>query len=446
MQPRTSSRVAPVKLTKLVLHKYRNVAPGTSLDFSGQRNVLLGQNGTGKTTLLELIVMVFSSNFSQLKDDEFGIEYELNLPAGHVRISVRNDRTPLLERLSQAIAEKLDRGPPFALEQSVSSLLPVVNVEFVPTEGVCVQVQINGAEVGIKAGEAALKESKTNLARAVFDGPVLLHVMNVAVDSLEEKVAAPFVSAILESFSTITSVALRFDESLDFLADLTSGRTVYASKRPDGYRVFPIRGFPWAILSSLKDRLGSMDVSAMEWTHEQLPFLGQLVELLGFASGSARIERVERKVREDGVEVTLFGNLRFIFNKLDRSIVDHTRLSYGQRRMLSFYCYLDSCPTVVVADELVNGLHHAWIEACLDAMGERQMFLTSQNPLLLDYLGFESAEEVRSSFILCRLEQQAGREVMRWFNMTQEEAEGFFSAYQVGIQHVSEILRTRGLW
>jgi recombinational DNA repair ATPase RecF len=76
-----------VKLTKLVIHKYRNVTPGTEIDFSGQRNVFLGQNGTGKTTLLELIVMVFNSNFSQLKDDEFRLEYEFNLSAGHVWIS-----------------------------------------------------------------------------------------------------------------------------------------------------------------------------------------------------------------------------------------------------------------------------------------------------------------------------------------------------------------------
>jgi hypothetical protein len=35
---------------------------------------------------------------------------------------------------------------------------------------------------------------------------------------------------------------------------------------------------------------------------------------------------------------------------------------------------------------------------------------------------------------------------MSWSNMTREAAETFFSAYQAGIEHVGEILRTRGMW
>ncbi|MFY0581831.1 AAA family ATPase [Cystobacter fuscus] len=125
--------------------------------------------------------------------------------------------------------------------------------------------------------------------------------------------------------------------------------------------------------------------------------------------------------------------------------MNHSLLSYGQKRLLAFYYYLATYPTSVVADELVNGMHHEWIEACLEDLGERQAFLTSQNPLLLDYLSFESADEVRSSFVLCRTEFHQGREQLVWENMTVEDAEGFFKAYQVAIQHVSELLRTRGL-
>jgi hypothetical protein len=35
---------------------------------------------------------------------------------------------------------------------------------------------------------------------------------------------------------------------------------------------------------------------------------------------------------------------------------------------------------------------------------------------------------------------------MVWWNMPEYDAKRFFEAYQVGIQHVSEILRTKGLW
>ncbi len=100
----------------------------------------------------------------------------------------------------------------------------------------------------------------------------------------------------------------------------------------------------------------------------------------------------------------------------------------------------------MIADELVNGMHHRWIEECVTAMGDRQAFLTSQNPLLLDYLAFDSALQVKSSFVVCQTELRDGRERMIWRNFTDDEADMFYSAYRVGIEHVGEILRTRGLW
>jgi hypothetical protein len=92
------------------------------------------------------------------------------------------------------------------------------------------------------------------------------------------------------------------------------------------------------------------------------------------------------------------------------------------------------------------GLHHRWIATSIEALGQRQAFLTSQNPLLLDYIPIASADEVRRSFVLCRGEPREGRPGWIWENMSQEDAEELFSAYQVGVEHVSEILQSRGLW
>ena len=79
-------------------------------------------------------------------------------------------------------------------------------------------------------------------------------------------------------------------------------------------------------------------------------------------------------------------------------------------------------PEVIVADELTNGMHHAMIGQCIDLIGERQAFLATQNPLLLDNLpGFTSAEQVQSTFILCTTERENDRERMVWRNMTAEE-------------------------
>jgi len=102
--------------------------------------------------------------------------------------------------------------------------------------------------------------------------------------------------------------------------------------------------------------------------------------------------------------VEQLGNMIARFFFADGGFITQDRLSYGQKRLLMFYYYLASNPDIVIADELVNGLHHQWIRAAIEEIGERQAFLTSQNPLLLDYLPFSSAEHVRKSFMLCTAE------------------------------------------
>ncbi|ATB44273.1 hypothetical protein CYFUS_009760 [Cystobacter fuscus] len=138
------------------------------------------------------------------------------------------------------------------------------------------------------------------------------------------------------------------------------------------------------------------------------------------------------------------GGLRFYFQHRGGWRVSEKMLSYGQKRMLAFMHYVASAKSTIIADELVNGLHHEWIRACFELLGERQVFLTSQNPLLLDYLSFESPVDVRSTFILCSRDRNS--EQMVWENMSQEAAEDFFDSYKVGFQQVGELLQAKGLW
>lgn len=164
---------------------------------------------------------------------------------------------------------------------------------------------------------------------------------------------------------------------------------------------------------------------------------------MGFESAEMRLDLIEKKA--DG-DVLLFGNCRFRFFRKDGSFIENDRLSYGQRRLLSFLYYLDLNDNNVVADEIDGGLHYDWLRLCMEQIGDRQAFLASQNPLLFDHLRFESVEDVQRQFIICNLEQVDGRERLVWKNLDIVDAERFFKAYQVGIQHVGEILRDKGLW
>jgi hypothetical protein len=170
--------------------------------------------------------------------------------------------------------------------------------------------------------------------------------------------------------------------------------------------------------------------------------LASLKDMMGFSASELRVDVTERR---SGAHVQI-GNFMFRFRWEDGTFITHELLSYGQKRLLTFFYYLACNPQIVIADELVNGLHHRWITASIEAIGQRQAFLTSQNPLLLDYIPVTSAAEVRKSFVLCRGEPRAGRPGWIWENMTEEDARELFSAYEVGVEHVSEILQSRGLW
>jgi len=142
-----------------------------------------------------------------------------------------------------------------------------------------------------------------------------------------------------------------------------------------------------------------------------------------------------------------FGNFRFFSQTGVSPLVPHEHWSFGQRRLLTFFWYLACNPDVVVADELVNGLHWDWIDACVEAIGTRQVFVSAQNPLLLDHLGFESAEDVRRGFVLCRTAPAGeGRTETVWTHPDETQSAEFFRSYQNGVMQVHDILRTQGLW
>jgi hypothetical protein len=180
--------------------------------------------------------------------------------------------------------------------------------------------------------------------------------------------------------------------------------------------------------------------------HPELEFLATIKGIMGFDAAELKVDVTERHPWGEAYEDVKLGNFVFRFWWEGGEFITHTRLSYGQKRLLTFFYYLACNDDIVIADELVNGLHHHWITACVEAIGERQAFLTSQNPLLLDYIPITSPEQVHRSFVLCRDERRGGRPAWAWANMRDEDAAEFFVAYEVGVEHVSEILQSRGLW
>lgn len=411
-----------LKLRWLRIERFKNVLPGTKIEFSDGFNVLLGQNGTGKTTLLELISSVVRCDFSELQGEDFAIEYQIAAGEVVIGVSLRNRR--------QEVSD---------LPGAQETWRPSMDARIVGTDGSKTLLRVENGHLHVN--EKSVDESR--MGHLLSRGTIALYVA-------EHGLRAVLVP-LMTNFETV-----RFDESLDvfhrMLAPLRAVSVmVFRSPLPlrilaDINRNTSIPRSFWPNLEPLFQK--DPDASHFLFSDRDIEFLASAVRTMGFASGQAHLDVLARRSRSETVEDVEIGNLtfRFQFEEGGVDMISHDRLSYGQKRLLTFFCYLDMCPDVVIADELVNGLHHAWIAAAVDAMGARQAFLTSQNPLLLDYLPIISPEQVLSSFIFCRAERRDGRPRWVWENMSKEDAAELFAAYEVGIEHVSEILQSRGLW
>ncbi|WP_338089132.1 AAA family ATPase [Nannocystis pusilla] len=220
----------------------------------------------------------------------------------------------------------------------------------------------------------------------------------------------------------------RLDESTRWLED---------SLRDGGFKIYETsphaRG---AVGNSTPDSVRESAVAQFDvggrgpllLSQDHLEFLAQTVEVLGYAKASMRLDVVRvTPAAPERLEPAIhaYGRYEFRFVKRDGSRLSPEELSFGQQRLFAFLYYAAMHPHIVIVDELTNGMHHSMIERCLEVVRGRQTFLATQNPLLLDNLEFEDAEEVRRTFILCSNDEVDGQEQMVWRNMTVDEAENF---------------------
>jgi energy-coupling factor transporter ATP-binding protein EcfA2 len=437
-----------VKLKRLKINRYRDVEP-CELRFSDRFNVLLGPNGAGKTTLLELISKVLSSNPATI-GDPFAIDITITLD--------NHTLTGMLESApeDQGGNEKL---PPEMFPLGISH-----GGSGRRSQAVNLSLHMERSSDARTLDLKSTAEAIQLLPKGGPPTPLPLTVLSAPAGALG---ALSWVGILFLDGQTAPILshfrnAVRFDEALDVYRAIVGRQDdpglIRSELRPKliwakrSLQTVPatfaeISGLTPQFVEDLFPKRLNEDGTAVTLKLNDLPFLSKSVALLDLRSALAKCELTGRQVEDRlGEDISEFGNLKFWFTQADGSVFQDQHLSYGQKRLLAFLYYIDCNPSFVVADELVNGLHHAWIEECVTAIGDRQAFLTSQNPLLLDYLSFDSIEQVKETFILCRPRNDGSRKRMIWRNMTDDEADMFYRAYKVGIEHVGEILRTRGLW
>jgi len=430
-----------MKLTKLQIHKYRGVAPGTELTFSPSLNLVLGRNGTGRTTLLELISKVLCSDFSGLIHEEFSLEYELSFPGMKLHVRARNQPRSSLEGPAGALREG-GKLLPLSAPKAVPTLEPLLEATLrlgAPSTQLVVRADGSGLFCEVD-GQSGYSRS---MHWSVLDRSVWTLIFMVA------QYLSPELKERLKELlrRTFLLAPPRFDEALGMFTQI--GSITYAMEM-QGNEVFPLglMALPTWMPAWLRERVDrGPPPDAFEFSHPELErnFLAKFVALAGFAAGRLRVELVEKRTYENGGRLG-FGRFGFHFTRHDGTALEQAELGYGQKRLLSFLYYLDVNEDFVIADELANSLHPRWVAACLREIGARQSFLTSESPLLLEHVPLGSAEELRAALILCGTGLQDGREQLVWSNPTAETASKLLAAHRVENLPLAHLLQAHGLW
>lgn len=428
-----------VRLERLKIHRFRDVAPGTELRFSHGWNVLLGRNATGKTTLLHLISMALRGNFQELRGEDFDLEYELTNEEAYLKVRLANERqetTPTTQGV---------RGKHGA-DLSVESL-----------KGATWEHQFDSRVASLSA-EVASGADIEKFHATVPSSPVRRPTASGAQEMVGDEVLE--VAAWLDDAWPTSDAArrcrapeaYRFDEAVE-LYRCICGRDSDAAGLParvsrviswedHTYAATPLR------LSQSRWVADQVKAVATAWsqTFEVCANLSATARRLDGDAFTATYAVTSNKAISNG-RLMEVGAPTILLHRHDGDSMSIDRLSFGQKRLFAFAWYLDANPDAVVADELVNGMHYEWIEDCVHAMEGRQVFVTAQNPLLLDHVPVTSPDDVTRSFVLCSAARDAeGRRAVRWANPSPEQAAEFFRAYENGLLRVHEILRTEGLW
>lgn len=428
-----------MELRRLAIRDFRTVASGTELHFTSGFNVLLGKNAAGKTTLLNLVAAILVDDLSPFASEQrLDIAYDVEAGGHLIRASIERQR----------------KEPPVAvagLEHSEATFEERWTLEVFRGGESIATCSGAGTHGHWTTGEESLAPFETT---SVFTSSGwIANVLSVKPGRPESLAGLGF-HFIYASF---VRDAPRFDEALNYFSRIERARIVIRR----GEEGTPARKIALdaplelaiAVESAMmaSGEVAPVDLAALKPVDESIPFANpfkELLKLMGLRAVRVR-PRLERVEPEGVTTAYRFDGIDFIFERDDGSLVNQRNLSFGEKRLFAFFWYLAiRGDEPLVADELVNGLHYDWIEACVDRLRGRQVFLATQNPLLLDHMpiSVSTAASSETSFVRCEATPTNGKQRLCWRNLSSDENERIRAGVRVGIQQLGEILASEGLW
>ncbi len=418
------------RLRKLTVRQFRGLNGKASFEFGDRYHLVVGTNGGGKTNLLRLVAMVTQLDFSALSGESFDVSWEGAWDTGG-RIDGQVRRVQARPTTMAHVGRGAEPHSPSRASWNWS-----VTLTFPGVKPITLSARRQG---GLSGGEG----DPTNLGGSSIQMPLVMKLFDDDSDA-----AVRFFEAFgfraaesLESFAALVEPGSHSPDSLGTPAfeprvlategqepsaggfGLDEGAKSWASVVAAG-QTASLRGDQLAWIDAVRRDLSAADIAIEPSLREK--------------------ETTPRSSSQPEVTEFRFSGCNLLLRLSPRLQVHHDLLSYGQKRLIGLRYHLATSPEApAIIDELSNGLHHGWVESLIRDLEGRQSFLATQNPLVMDHVWWENADECGRGIIICK---QDSDHRWRWRQLGGGEGLRFHQAWTAGVQHVHEVLMTEGWW
>lgn len=430
-------------LRSLTIHRYEQFRDCPRVEFSPDDNLILGINGSGKTSLLRLLAAVLRWNYDALLGQPFDIEFEQVLDDGAgspVSIAGRVQYQPAVPGAAQQAQ----------IRRAARSRYEGLEARFDMRHG---------------SGRSCTAEVRDSNIHVTVDGtafegetPVTPWIADCIAESLAghcdsddpegESVASIPLDVSEHAFETFV---VR-ETDIDF-TELTERISYDGILRPPPEHSYSVMAGQWGAL--VEEVLIAAIEAPDPWGHlppvaygrdageDELLDMRSLLAALGAERISFR-PRIEKSENiDDGVQFEGKGvEIRVLFPS-GTEIVD-SRLTFGQKRLITIALGALICGgSPLLVDEIDNGLHPGLLEQTLQLIRGRQTFIASHNKLVVDLLDYDSPEDICRTIHICRRNPDGTQKLVP---LSDDQVREVFEKIEVGIMSPSDVLLQEGLW